>query len=96
LSATARLDFLSRHRTQTAVDAVLLMADTCVLGPKQHSHVVCREWEKELVLYRHDDELYCRCPCPFRIDGVEQKARARITTDSSIVGDRFSLSLESV
>ena len=37
LSATARLDFVSRHRTQPSADAVLLMADTCVLGPKRHA-----------------------------------------------------------
>ena len=44
LSATARLDFVSRHRTQPSTDSVLLMADACVLGPKPHSHVVCRDW----------------------------------------------------
>jgi hypothetical protein len=33
LSATARLDFVSNHRTQPSAAAVLLMADTCVLGP---------------------------------------------------------------
>ncbi len=35
LSATARLDFVSRHRTQPSTDAVLLMADACVLGPNR-------------------------------------------------------------
>ena len=40
LSATARLDFESHHRTQPSADGVLLMGDTCVLGPKPHSHVV--------------------------------------------------------
>ena len=33
VSATARLDFVSHHRTQPSAAAVLLMADTCVLGP---------------------------------------------------------------
>ncbi|MEN6407940.1 MAG: FHA domain-containing protein, partial [Thermoguttaceae bacterium] len=44
LSATARLEFVSPHRTQPSTDAVLWMADSCVLGPKSHSHVVCRRW----------------------------------------------------
>src|SRR3989304_428365 len=48
LSATARLDFVSRHRTQPSADAVLLMADSCILGPKQHSHVICRRWQREV------------------------------------------------
>ena len=33
LSATSRLDFLSHHRTQPATDGVLLMANSCILGP---------------------------------------------------------------
>jgi hypothetical protein len=78
------------------VDAVLLMADTCVLGPKGHSHVICHDWQDEVVLYRHDDELYCRCVHPFYIDGVQQQSRAKITANSSITGDNFSLCLESV
>jgi hypothetical protein len=53
LSATARLEFLSRHRTHPSTDAVLLMADACVLGPKPHSHVLCRDWPQEVVIYRH-------------------------------------------
>jgi hypothetical protein len=96
LSATARIDFLSRHRTQPSVDAVLLMADSCVLGPRQHSHVVCRDWKDEVVLYRHENELYCRCARPFQIDGVPQRSRAKVTANSSVVGERFSLSLEHV
>lgn len=96
LSATARLDFVSRHRTQPSLDAVLLMADSCVLGPKPHSHVVCRDWPSEVVLYRHDDELYCRTRVPIEIDGRGCKDRGRISRNSRIVGERFSLSLEGI
>ena len=94
LSATARLDFLSRHRANPSVDAILLMADSCVLGPKPHSHVVCRDWPREVVLYRHEDELYCRSRGTMRVDGVPCEARGRITRNSRVEGDRFSFSLE--
>ena len=94
LSATARLDFLSRHRTQPSVDAVLLMADSCVLGPKPHSHVVCRDWRREVVLYRHDDQLYCRSRGAMEIDGLRCEGRGPITRSSRVVGDRFSFTLE--
>jgi hypothetical protein len=96
LSATARLDFLSRHRTQPSVDAVLLMADSCVLGPKPHSHVVCRDWRQEVVLYRHDDRLYCRSRGAMEIDGLRCEDRGAITRNSRVVGDRFSLTLEAI
>ena len=94
LSATARLDFKSRHCTQPSSDAVLLMADSCVLGPKPHSHVVCRNWTEEVVLYRHDEQLFCRSPVKMEIDGVRVKGRGPVTTRSRVLGDQFSLTLE--
>jgi hypothetical protein len=96
LSATARLDFLSRHRTQPSADAVLLMAESCVLGPKVHSHVVCRDWSEEVILYRQEDQLFCRTRGWLEIDGVRYKDRGPIHCNSRIVGEQFSLSLEGV
>jgi hypothetical protein len=94
LSGTARLDFASRHRTQPSADAILLMADSCILGPKRHSHVICRHWPREVILYRHDEDLYCRVEGNFKIDGTLCKDRGRITRDSHITGEGFSLKLE--
>ena len=39
LSPTARLDLVSGHRFQTAVDAILHMADMLILGPGDDPHV---------------------------------------------------------
>jgi hypothetical protein len=96
LSGTARLDFYSRHRTQPSADAVLLMADSCILGPKQHSHVICRNWPREVILYRHDEELYCRTAGSFKIDGIPCKDRGPVTRSSHITGDGFSMKLETI
>ena len=96
LSATVRLDFDSRHRTQPSADAVLLMADTCVLGPKSSSHVLCRDWQQEVILYRHDDRLFCRTPGSFEIDGVRHRDRGPITANSRVEGEEFSFSLEEI
>ncbi len=96
LSATARLDFASRHRTQPSVDAILLMADSCVLGPKAYSHVVCRHWPTEVVLYRHEDQLYCRSGGPMEVDGLRREDRSPVTRTSRVSGDRFSFSLEPI
>jgi pSer/pThr/pTyr-binding forkhead associated (FHA) protein len=96
LSATARLDFLSRHRTHPSSDAVLLMADACMLGPKSHSHVVCRDWPCEVILYRQEGELFCRTAGTFEIDGLKHHERGRIHPNARIVGERFSFSLEAI
>ena len=96
LSATARLDFVSRHRTQPSTDSVLLMADACVLGPKPHCHVVCRDWNREVLLFRRGQELYCRTDGPFEIDGVACRGEGQITRHSRIEGDGFSFNLEEI
>ena len=96
LSATARLDFESHHRSHPGTDSVLLMADTCVLGPKPTSHVVCRNWNDEVMLFRQGDDLSCRSRQPFEIDGRPTQGRGPMTHNSQVTGDQFSLSLEAV
>ncbi len=96
LSLTARLDFLSRHRTQPAADAVLLLADCCVLGPKPHSHIVCRNWTREIILCRQEEKLICHVAGRFEIDGVACKNRGQLRANSRVSGEGFSFSLEPV
>ena len=94
LSATARLDFLSNHRTQPSADAVLLMAESCILGPRPHCHVVCPDWPHEVILYRSEDQLLCRAPGTLVIDGVAYKGRGPLSKNSRVEGEGFSLTLE--
>lgn len=94
LSGTVRIEFVSRHRTQPSADAVLWMADTCILGPKRQSHVVCHNWLQEVVLYRDADAFYCRTKGELEIDGVMHDGRGRITRNSRIQGEGFSFNLE--
>jgi hypothetical protein len=94
LSATARLEFLSHHRTQPATDGVLLMANSCILGPSSQNHVVCRGWHQDVVLVRNGQQLRCHAKETLEIDGREVNGRAEITRESRIVGSDFCLSLE--
>ena len=96
LSATARLDFLSRHRTHPSADAILLMADSFVLGPRPHSHVVCRKWREDVIVYRHDNDLFCRSLGDLEIDGHAHHNKGPLTRGSRVAGDCFAFCLESV
>lgn len=96
LSATARLDFVSRHRTQPWADGVLLMAESCVLGPNWHNHVVCRDWPGDVVLYRDEAQLCCRAMDEIEIDGHLCDGQGPITANSRIAGVDFSMSLEEI
>ncbi|MEX0818935.1 MAG: FHA domain-containing protein [Pirellulaceae bacterium] len=94
LSASARLDLISRHRTQPYADSILLMAESCVLGPRWQNHVVCPGWEADVVLYRQDGELYCRTMDAIEIDGELCDGRGRLNSNSHVAGSDFSMSLE--
>lgn len=94
LSASARLDFVSHHRTRPSADGILLMAESCVLGPKWQNHVVCRDWEGDVVLYRRDGDLYCRAMDSIEIDGKLVDGRGRLNLNAHVTGSDFSMSLE--
>lgn len=96
LSSSARLEPISDHRTQPTTDAVLLMAESLVLGPLNSSHVECPHWANELVLFRRGNELFCRCQSPVEVDGRPATGETKITFDSKISGEDFSLSLEAM
>jgi hypothetical protein len=96
LSRTARLEFVSHHRTQPSADAILLAAESCVLGPGANCHVVCRDWPHDVVLYRQADGWHCRAPGRFEIDGAPTTDRGPIGARSRIAADDFSLSLETI
>jgi hypothetical protein len=94
LSSTVRLDFVSRHGTQPSVDGVILLADSCVLGPRKENHVICRDWEHDLVLFRKKEQLYCRAVASFEVDGQLVDGHANLRPGSQVCGDDFSISLE--
>ncbi len=94
LSATVRLERLSHHKTHPSADAVLLMADTCVLGPAPHSHVVCRAWSRDVVIFRTGNTLHCRSAGPLEIDGIRYERQGELTDRARVVGEDFSLNFE--
>ena len=96
LSASARLTFLTRHRIQPSADSMLLMADSCVLGPRRSSHVVCRDWSEDFILFRKDGQMYCRAAGPIEVDDRPCDESTPIQYNSRITGSDFALSLEGI
>jgi hypothetical protein len=96
LSASAKLEVLSAHRTQPFADGVLLMAESCVLGPKWQNHVVCRDWSGDVVLYRQDERIFCRAMESIEIDGKLHDGRGPVRPGSQVLGTDFSMTLEAV
>jgi hypothetical protein len=72
------------------------MAESCVLGPKWQNHVVCRDWGDDVVLYRHEDRIYCRAMESIEIDGQLHDGRGPVRPGSQVLGTDFSMTLEAV
>jgi len=96
LSATARLEFLSRHRTEPSAAGILLMAESCVLGPRWQDHVVCREWKHDVVLFRRDEQLFCRALEPLELNGRRCEGQMPVTLGTYVEGSDFSFCLRQV
>ncbi len=96
LSATAKLTLESHHKTQPSADAVLLMADSCVLGPNRHCHVHCRQWQRDVVVYRQNDRLYCRADEPLVINGEAATCNGELSSGVRVEGEDFSFAWETL
>jgi hypothetical protein len=97
LSASACITMDSHHRTQPNVDGIILMADTLVLGPGGNSHIVARDWNQQILLFRQDDQWFCRSDKPFEVNGNDCLGEATtVGPGIQIRGKSFSMSMESV
>jgi len=96
LSATARIEFVSHHHTHPSANGIVLLADSCVLGPGPNCHVVCPDWPRDVVLFPRQGQLFCRTEGPLEVDGRQRMHSAAITQHSRISGDQFSFSLEPI
>lgn len=96
LSCTARLEFLSPHRTHPSADGIILMGESCILGPALNSHIVCRDWSNDVILFRRGGKLHCRGKDQIEVDGRVCKGSGLLLPHSHVVGADFALSLEKI
>jgi hypothetical protein len=96
VSASARLDLVSRHRLPLSVEGVILMADTLVLGPGKHVHVEVPDLKQPVVLYRLQDGLGVRYDGDLTVDGQVCKERGLLRPHSTVTGEDFAFAIEPV
>ena len=99
LSSTAVLKLESHHKTDPAVDGIVLMSESCVLGSQPQSHIRCRDWKDDLVLFRRGEELQFRTAANVTVATADDEAQpatpeGMITDSTRIDGERFTLSFE--
>ncbi|MFO0939560.1 MAG: hypothetical protein U0930_02215 [Pirellulales bacterium] len=94
LSSTARLEMVSLHRFQPRVDGVLLLADSCILGPTVSSHVRCPQWSQDLLMFRQGSQWFFRTVSEIEVDGKMRTGQVAIESGMRVRGSDFSLSIE--
>jgi len=96
LSSSAVLDFVSRHRTFPWSDAVIIAGETVLLGAQSRNHIVCPHWKHELILFRRQNQWFCKTKADAYIDGEALTSESCLRDKSHITGEDFSFSVEAV
>lgn len=97
LSATARLDMVGLGKFQPHVDAVLLMADSCLIGPQANCHVRCPQWDPAsapLTLVQHSQDWFFNATQELLVHGIPQRGLIAAVPGLRLCGADFSLSIE--
>ena len=102
VSNTARLELASGHRLPWAVNEVLLMDQTLILGTGEQAHVRLPDDHDadgaappyRLVLHRTPGGLALKCPGKFRVEGRPEADRAALPLPASVQTDRVTFTLE--
>lgn len=94
LSCSARLDLASHHRFQPRVDGVILLADSCILGPSPSCHVYCPDWSQDLLMFRSSHQWYFRAMQEVEVNGVRRTGQIPLSSGIQVRGSDFSFSWE--
>lgn len=94
VSTTARLDMVSGHRFAEPVQAVLLMADTLVIGPETQSHIQVPDMTQPLILFRNKNGLAARWSGALQIGGRTYHERGPLEPGATLTTEQISLALE--
>ncbi len=96
ISPSARLELVSGHRLHVAVDGVLLMAETLLLGPAGQSHVIVPWLKTPIVLYRSKEGIGVRIAGEFRVDAKMELNRAILPLPSVVTSEQLHFAVEPV
>lgn len=96
MSGSARLEFLSDHRPGFAADGVVLMEDTCLLGPTVENHILCPRWPQSIILYRRDGQLFCKARDDLFINGAHTPAGGVLVPGTVVTGVEIRFRIEAL
>jgi hypothetical protein len=85
-SSTSRLEIVSRHRLPLALDGIVMLGDTCIVGPRRDAHLPAPTWESSIFINWHKDRYWVRGPEALKIDGKEYTGWGPLSPTSEVEG----------
>jgi hypothetical protein len=74
---------------------VILMDETCLLGPTADNHVVCPDWSETVLLFRKGDGFWAKSQSQIEIDGKwMSESGGPVKPGSYVSGNDFGFRLE--
>jgi len=96
LSASARIDFLSEHRPRLALDGLIFLRGTCLLGPAAGHHVRWPDCDPPLVLFLQGDRLAFRNGGEWLVDGEKRTGVVTLEPETTLSRGDLRLRAEPV
>ncbi|MCS6977408.1 MAG: hypothetical protein NZM31_10435 [Gemmatales bacterium] len=93
-SLTARLEFASDHRLPLNLDGIILMAESCLLGPEGVSHLEVPDVAETIALFRGPNRWEVRASGELNINGTLYHNHAVIPLPGTVSGSAFRFTLE--
>ena len=93
---SAKLEIVSRHRTEPWADAIVLLGDALVLGPDRNHILCCPQWSQDRMIFRRNGKIYFRSAGVFDVNGKMQTGDIELTDKTHLSGDDFSVTCEAV
>jgi hypothetical protein len=94
LSASAVIDFLSGHRPAERIDGIVLLEQSCLIGPGRDHHIDCPRSESSLVLFRREGGLWCRSPQQWTLQGRPITGAAPLADGSIVATETLQFRVE--
>ncbi|MDA0834794.1 MAG: hypothetical protein O2955_19650 [Planctomycetota bacterium] len=96
LSLTGVLRLVSAHRSVQTLDAVVLVHDCCLLGPRKSHHIVCGDVSGEVRMTPGDAGLSCRTESLMYVNDEPRGMNAIVHGASTVEVDGLRFRLEDV
>lgn len=96
LSLTGVLKLVSPHRSVQALDGVVLLHDTCLVGPKKSHHIVCRDWPGDVRLTPSDGGVVCQANFDLSVNEQPCGTKTVIDRTATVEADGLRFRLERV